>query len=47
MGNKPDPLWRHTPGAWLLDMGMQLALALVFGLVALWRLGRLSPGRRR
>jgi ABC transport system ATP-binding/permease protein len=47
MGNIPDPLWRHASGVWLLDMGMQLALALVFLLVARWRLGRLSPGRRR
>jgi len=47
MGSKPDPLWQHAPHIWLTDMGMQLALGLVFILLA-WRLlGRLSPGQRK
>ena len=47
MGNKPDPLWQHTPHIWLMDMGLQIALGLVFILVAWRRLGRLSPGQRK
>jgi hypothetical protein len=30
-----------------MDMGLQIALGLVFILVARRRLGRLSPGQRR
>ena len=47
MGSKPDPLWRHTSGVWLLDMGLQVAMVLFFLLVAWRRLERLSPGRRK
>lgn len=47
MGGNADPLWRHDAKTWLMDMGLQLALALVFLTVAKWKLGRLSPGRRR
>ena len=47
MSNNPDPLWQHTPHVWLMDMGLQTALALVFILVARRRLGRRSPGQRR
>jgi ABC transport system ATP-binding/permease protein len=47
MGNNPDPLWQHTPHIWLMDMGLQIALGLVFILVARRRLGRPSPGQRR
>ena len=47
MSNNPDPLWQHTPHVWLMDMGLQIALALVFILVTRRRLGRLSPGQRR
>jgi ABC transport system ATP-binding/permease protein len=47
MNNKPDPIWNHTPHAWLQDMGLQLAMGLVFLLIAWWRLERLSPGRRK
>ena len=47
MSNNPDPLWQHTPHVWLMDMGLQTALGLVFILVARRRLGRLSPGQRR
>jgi ABC-type Na+ transport system ATPase subunit NatA len=45
-GNAPDPLWQHTPHAWLLDVGMQLALTVVLAGLAWWRLRRTSPGRR-
>jgi ABC-type multidrug transport system ATPase subunit len=44
---KIDPLWQHHANTWLLDMGMMLVLSLVFLLIAWWRLGRLSPGRRK
>ena len=29
-----------------MDMGVQILLAIVFVLIAWWRLNRLSPGRR-
>jgi ABC transport system ATP-binding/permease protein len=47
MNSKPDPIWNHTSHVWLQDMGLQLALGLVFLLIAWWRLERLSPGRRK
>ncbi len=46
-GTKADPLWAHKPGVWLLDMGLQILLAVVFTTIAWYRLVRLSPGRRR
>ena len=45
-GNTPDPLWNHTPHAWFLDMGMQLALTVVLAVLTWWRLAQASPGRR-
>ncbi len=44
---KPDPLWRHLPHVWLLDMGLQAALAVAFAFIAWHRLARRSPGRSR
>ena len=46
-GIKPDPLWRHLPHVWLLDMGLQAALAVVFAFIGWRRLLRQSRGRRR
>jgi hypothetical protein len=47
-GAKLDPLWAHTSGAWLLDMGMMLFWSAVYVLAAWSRqLGRLSPRSRR
>jgi hypothetical protein len=46
-GNKPDPIWNHDPKVWLTDMALQLALGLVFTLIAWRRVAKLSPGRRR
>lgn len=43
----PDPFWNHDAKTWLTDMGLQLALGVVFVAIAWWRLVRLSPGRRR
>jgi ABC-type multidrug transport system ATPase subunit len=45
-GNTPDPLWNHTPHVWFLDMGVLLALAVVFASITWWRLRQASPGRR-
>jgi ABC transport system ATP-binding/permease protein len=45
-GDAPDPLWQHSPHAWLLDMAMQLALTIVLAGLTLWRLHRTRPGRR-
>jgi ABC-type transport system involved in multi-copper enzyme maturation permease subunit len=46
-GNFTDPLWVHSAGAWLRDMGILLGLALVFSLLAWVRLLRLGPRRRK
>ncbi|MEU6827897.1 FHA domain-containing protein [Nocardia beijingensis] len=42
----PDPLWKHTLGTWLLDMGVVAGLAAVFLAVAWYRLYQLRPRRR-
>lgn len=47
MEGKPDTLWDHTAGTWLLDMGGMVVLSAVFLLLALWQLHRLGPGRRK
>ncbi len=33
-----DSHWKHTPGAWLLDMGMLATLSVVYSVVVRWRL---------
>jgi len=33
-----DGHWKHTPGAWLLDMGMLAALSVIYSVVVRWRL---------
>ncbi|MEU5761178.1 FHA domain-containing protein [Nocardia sp. NPDC047648] len=42
----PDPLWKHTLGTWLLDMGVVAGLAAVFLALAWYRLYQLRPRRR-
>ncbi len=45
-GQKPDPIWNHDPKTWLMDMGLQIVLAVVFAVIT-WRLlKRAKPGRR-
>jgi ABC transport system ATP-binding/permease protein len=45
-GETPDPLWAHSAHTWLLDVGMQIVLAVVFAFIT-WRLlKRAAPGRR-
>ena len=46
-GKTPDTLWDHRPSAWLLAMGVQVLLVVVFTLIAWWRLLRIGPGRAR
>jgi ABC transport system ATP-binding/permease protein len=46
-GAVKDPLWAHTPHAWLLDMGMMVVLAVVFSFITWRRLRGSSPARRR
>ncbi|WP_131762843.1 ATP-binding cassette domain-containing protein, partial [Actinomadura fibrosa] len=41
-----DPLWKPEPSVWALDMGVLAVLALVFILVAWFRLYRQRPRRR-
>jgi ABC transport system ATP-binding/permease protein len=44
---KPDSLWTHSAGAWLLDMAMMVVLSAVFALIT-WRvLKRTNAGYRR
>ncbi|MGW1373735.1 FHA domain-containing protein [Streptomyces sp. NPDC002446] len=38
-----DPLFRHAPGVWLLDMGMMIVLSLVLGFVVTKLLRRHEP----
>ncbi|WP_067837644.1 FHA domain-containing protein [Nocardia lijiangensis] len=42
----PDPLWKHTIGTWLADMGVVAALGAVFLALAWYRLYQLRPRRR-
>ena len=42
-----DPLWNHTPGTWLRDIGLTVGLALVFLIVTWIQLRRLGPRRRK
>jgi ABC-type multidrug transport system ATPase subunit len=46
-GLPPDPLWAHKPSIWLLDMGMQLLLGVIFAVLAWLLLVRTRPGRKR
>jgi len=46
-GSNADPLWHHTSGDWLRDIGITVGLALVFVVLAWIRLLRLGPRRRR
>ena len=45
-GDTADPLWNHTAHTWYLDMGLQLALAVVLAAFTWWRLAQVRPGRR-
>ncbi|MEV6098624.1 FHA domain-containing protein [Nocardia sp. NPDC051981] len=42
----PDPLWKHTIGTWLLDMGVVAGLAVIFLALAWYRLHQMRPRRR-
>ncbi|MFE3958425.1 FHA domain-containing protein [Nocardia sp. NPDC059091] len=42
----PDPLWKHTIGTWLLDMGVVAGLAAIFLALAWYRLYQMRPRRR-
>ncbi|WP_039800654.1 FHA domain-containing protein [Nocardia araoensis] len=42
----PDPLWKHTIGTWLLDMGVVAGLGAIFLALAWYRLYQLRPRRR-
>ncbi|MGQ4599156.1 FHA domain-containing protein [Nocardia sp. R6R-6] len=42
----PDPLWKHSLGTWLLDMGVVAGLAAIFLALAWYRLYQLRPRRR-
>ncbi|MEU8773782.1 FHA domain-containing protein [Streptomyces sp. NPDC048606] len=42
-----DPLFAHSGGVWLLNMGMLLALSVLFGLLVAWLLRRHEPAIMR
>ncbi|MET8650917.1 FHA domain-containing protein [Nocardia aurea] len=42
----PDPLWKHTLGTWLLDMGVVAGLTVIFLALAWYRLYQMRPRRR-
>jgi ABC transport system ATP-binding/permease protein len=42
-----DPLWAQSAGNWLHDMGMLIALGVVFTLLAWLQMRRLAPRRRK
>lgn len=42
-----DPLFRHSAGAWLLNMGMLVVLSLLFGFLVSWLLRRHEPAVMR
>ncbi|MBF6166410.1 FHA domain-containing protein [Streptomyces gardneri] len=42
----PDPLWKHTLGTWLVDMGVVAGLGVLFLALAWYRLYQLRPQRR-
>jgi hypothetical protein len=43
---KRDPLWAHTPRAWLTDLSGMVVLGIVFCLLTWRRLIRLNASRR-
>jgi ABC-type multidrug transport system ATPase subunit len=45
-GSPTDPLWAHTPQAWLIDMAALILLGVIFAMLTWWRLIRQGPGRR-
>jgi len=45
-GQKPDSLWNHSGHTWLLDIGMQIVLAVIFSFITWRTLKRAAPGRR-
>ena len=45
-GSPTDPLWAHTPQAWLIDMAALIMLGVIFSMLTWWRLIRQGPGRR-
>ncbi len=47
LGSFTDPLWAHSAGNWLRDMGILLGLGAVFMLLAALRLRSLGPRRRK
>ncbi len=41
-----DPLWDHTPKAWIIDMGAMAALFVFYSVITWWRLNKLGPLKR-
>ena len=41
-----DPLWNHSLGTWLMDIGFVILLAVIFLSLAWYRLYQMRPRRR-
>jgi ABC transport system ATP-binding/permease protein len=46
-GVTPQSLWKQAGSTWLIDIVAMIVLAVIFLVISWWRLGKLSPGRRR
>jgi ABC transport system ATP-binding/permease protein len=46
-GNFTDPLWNHTAKTWLIDMGLTIALAVIYALLTWLKLRRIGPRPRK
>ncbi|NYD34562.1 FHA domain-containing protein [Actinomycetospora corticicola] len=44
--DQPDPLWDHTAGTWLADLGVLAVVTALFVALTWWLLRRLDPARR-
>ncbi|MCD2187811.1 ATP-binding cassette domain-containing protein [Actinomycetospora soli] len=44
--DQPDPLWDHTAGTWLADLGALAVVTALFVALTWWLLRRLDPARR-
>jgi ABC transport system ATP-binding/permease protein len=47
ISSQGDPVWDHTAGTWLTDMGILILLALAYAIITWWRLVRMGPVKRR
>jgi ABC-type multidrug transport system ATPase subunit len=46
-GITPQSLWKQSGSTWLIDIAAMIVLSVIFLVISWWRLGKLSPGRRK